>query len=395
MILNSRRHLLSHISSNIFICIFPQFPLFHLRGGVFFIGTYIGIRQIYFTCHTIEVGIVRYLFMIEKLRDYEARGLIYSQCHPTLPLHIWNYTDKVQYEGLWDDVTMMCRGLVTDNKGKIVARPFKKFFNLSEGRTNITGKYEIYEKMDGSLGILFFYEGEWILASRGSFTSEQAIEGKKILDGIVGYHDVLDIRCTYCLEIIYKENRIVLDYGDRRGLVLLAKINTATGEDCAYDREETVFDFAYRYDWDDIPLDRLHEMIPDDEEGYVIKFSNGERCKIKGEEYLRLHKIMYGMSTTVIWDALRKGKSVIEEVEGLPDEFYDDVREYENYLKAEYQKKFKEINDEFYSLIDRKEVASKAMLSENSKMLLTRLSQVSESFKDLIWKSIKPEYRRI
>ena len=81
-------------------------------------------------------------------------------------------------------------------KGRIVARPFKKFFNLSDGRTDITGEYEIYEKMDGSLGILFFYEGEWILASRGSFTSEQAIEGKKILDDIVGYRDVLDIRCT-------------------------------------------------------------------------------------------------------------------------------------------------------------------------------------------------------
>lgn len=337
--------------------------------------------------------------MIHKLNDYKDRGLLYSQTHPTLPLIIWNYTDMVQYEGLWDDVTMMCRGLVTDEKGNIVARPFKKFFNLSEGRTKITDEYEVYEKMDGSLGILFFYEGEWILASRGSFTSEQAIEGKKIFDGIDKCHWMTDLyldeNCTYCLEIIFPENKIVVDYGRLRRLVLLAKINTATGEDCAHDKEDTVFDFAYRYDWDGIPLEKLQEMIPDDEEGYVIRFSNGERCKIKGEEYLRLHKIMHTMSTISIWEAMKSGGIVIDLIEGFPDEFYNDIRDYERYLKPEYQKKFKEFNDEFYSLIDRKEFAFKTMQSENSKFLLMRLSQVSESFKELIWKSIKPEYKRI
>ena len=37
------------------------------------------------------------------------------------------------------------------------------------------------EKMDGSLGILFNYQDEWILATRGSFTSPQAIKGTEIL----------------------------------------------------------------------------------------------------------------------------------------------------------------------------------------------------------------------
>jgi RNA ligase len=69
---------------------------------------------------------------LETLHRYYEDGLLYKQTHPTLPLTIWNYTEKVQYEGLWDEITSMCRGLVTDDKG-IVARPFRKFFNIEEG----------------------------------------------------------------------------------------------------------------------------------------------------------------------------------------------------------------------------------------------------------------------
>ena len=72
--------------------------------------------------------------MLEKLQKYLEDGLLYNQVHPTLDLTIWNYTEKVQYEGLWDEITLMCRGLVTNSKGEIVARPFKKFFNMEEGK---------------------------------------------------------------------------------------------------------------------------------------------------------------------------------------------------------------------------------------------------------------------
>ncbi|NBU99435.1 MAG: hypothetical protein EBS19_14710 [Spirochaetia bacterium] len=68
--------------------------------------------------------------MLEKLNEYHEKGLVYKQIHPTLPLTIWNYSEKVQYENLWDEITLMCRGLVTDNDGNIIARPFKKFFNI-------------------------------------------------------------------------------------------------------------------------------------------------------------------------------------------------------------------------------------------------------------------------
>ncbi len=51
--------------------------------------------------------------MIETLEKYYEDGLLHRQVHPTLDLTIWNYSPKVQYEKLWDEVTIQCRGLVT------------------------------------------------------------------------------------------------------------------------------------------------------------------------------------------------------------------------------------------------------------------------------------------
>jgi RNA ligase len=97
---------------------------------------------------------------ITVLNDYYERGLITKQSHPTLPLTIWNYTEKVQYENLWDEVTLKCRGLITDNStGKVIVEPFKKFFNYEElvadripdARIPSKGDYVyVQEKMDGS-----------------------------------------------------------------------------------------------------------------------------------------------------------------------------------------------------------------------------------------------------
>jgi RNA ligase len=139
--------------------------------------------------------------MLEKLNEYFEKGLVYKQIHPTLPLTIWNYTEKVQYEDLWDEITLQTRGLVTDNEGNIIARPFNKFFNIEEGKHTPTEKFEVWEKMDGSLGIVFWYQGQWVVATRGSFTSDQAIKAKELLKK---YNtDIMFRHLTYCFEIIY------------------------------------------------------------------------------------------------------------------------------------------------------------------------------------------------
>jgi RNA ligase len=113
------------------------------------------------------------------LNDYIGRGLVVKQDHPTLPLSIYNYSRACQYDNAWDDVTIMCRGLVLDNEGNVVAKPFKKFWNIEENYHIPTQDFIVQEKLDGSFILAFFYNGELIISSKGSFISDQAIWSKK------------------------------------------------------------------------------------------------------------------------------------------------------------------------------------------------------------------------
>jgi RNA ligase len=58
--------------------------------------------------------------------------------------------------------------------------------------------------------------------------------------------------------------------------------------------------------------------------------------KIKGEEYLRLHKIMTNVSTTGVWEFLANGGDINEFLKDVPDEFYAKVKEYADRLKYGY-----------------------------------------------------------
>ena len=167
----------------------------------------------------------------ELLDKYVVEGWLVSQKHPTLPLAIYNYSQKTQYEGRWDDVTISCRGLIVDTEtGEVIIRPFQKFFNYEEVPSEIPWETSDYvyvqEKMDGSLGILFKYKKDWILATRGSFTSAQAVRGMEILKSKYDLNK-FEHTVAYLVEIIYPENMIVVDYGEEKITFLSAVLNRA------------------------------------------------------------------------------------------------------------------------------------------------------------------------
>ncbi len=278
--------------------------------------------------------------MIDVLNKYYEEGLVYKQVHPNLPLTIWNYTEKVQYENLWNEITIQTRGLVTDDKGNVVARPFKKFFNQEENKHTPTKDFDVYEKVDGSLGILFYYNNQWVMATRGSFTSDQAIKGFEMLQKYD--YKSLNKKFTYLFEIIFENNRIVVQY-PFEDVVLLGMIETQTGYEVnIHDGDEDIrhqnmikniglkvvekFDGISDYT-------KLKEVIKDNEEGFVVRFSNGDRMKVKGDEYLRLHKIMTNVSTTSVWEMLSEGKDVLEILKDVPDEFYKKIKMYVQELR--------------------------------------------------------------
>src|ERR1035437_4449800 len=173
------------------------------------------------------------------LQEYIDKKLIIINKHPQYDIWILNYSKETQFSKSWDLMTSTCRGLVIDVEGNIIARCMKKFKNYEEydpSEIDWSQDFDVFEKMDGSLIILFYYKlvSKLIVASRASFTSEQALEAQKMLDDSI-YNVLTNIRLTYLFEIIYPENRIVVNYGNKRELVLLAVIEASTGYELPYE----------------------------------------------------------------------------------------------------------------------------------------------------------------
>lgn len=331
------------------------------------------------------------------LDKYVADGLVREQKHPTLPLSIFNYAERVQYERLWDDVTRQCRGLVM-HSDKVVARPFAKFFNdteHAEGEIPWHLPCEITEKMDGSLLILFCFNSEWITATRGSFLSDQAKVGREIIDEHYG-HVVLDARATYLFEVLYPENRIVLDYGDIRDVALLAVIETETGEEWPRSDWPMYFCHVKALPPNASPKE-LRALIKDDQEGYVVRFSNGFRMKVKGERYLELHKVYSGISSRLVWENLSQGKPFDELLAIIPDEFADWVREEKAALLAQWSTLNVRLEEAY--------IAAKRLSTRKDQalMICDQYADIrgavfaaldNKPTGELLWKQIYPEFRR-
>jgi T4 RnlA family RNA ligase len=339
---------------------------------------------------------------LEKLEKYEKDGWLRSQIHPEYPLRIYNYTEQTQFEGKWDYVTSACRGLVVEiPSGKIVARPFPKFFNIEEGKHIPTQNFEVFEKIDGSLGICFRYQGEIILATRGSFTSDQSQKGLEIL--WKNYEKYIDSLFTYraegfknaktvLFEIVYPENRVVVKY-DEEKLVMLG----------AYDKYYDEMNYDSLPPWPDkvkkfdgLDYQNIKDLNWPNSEGFVVRFENGQRCKIKFEDYCRLHKVMTNFSTKAVFECLKNGKDLHSVLEGVPDEFYKNITDYANQLICEFDVIAEDCDRIFYAIGDiknRKKFAEQALTTKYSDILFKMKDE--KPYDHLIWNRIEPEFSKL
>ena len=343
------------------------------------------------------------------LNDYIEKGLAVKNNHPTLPIAIYNYSRETQYEGKWDDITLMCRGLVLDNEGNVIAKTFNKFFNMEEHKPEEIPNepFEVYEKLDGSLGILFNYNGEWILATKGSFTSDQSVRGIEMLKKYD--YERLISGFTYLFEIIYEENRIVCQY-NYEDLILLSVFDNSDGGEVNIhndilpnnNRVKNVcqnigFNFVKKYDGIR-DFSELKSKISNDAEGYVIRFENGFRMKIKGEEYVRLHKILTSFSNVDIWEYLKDGKPLNNLLHRVPDEFDLWVKNTVQKIEDEYQTLEKEYKWIFKVLMRSPDSETKKGFAELAKRykhpsILFKMFD-GKDYSDYIWKQIRPVYSR-
>lgn len=329
--------------------------------------------------------------VISTFQEYEAKGYLTCREHPSGELLIWNYTALCQYENIWDEVTILARGLITKKDGTIVSRPFLKFFNLEQCQTIPNEPFRVTRKMDGSLGISYWYNGEMFLATRGSFQSEQSVRANALLKRYESFP--FDPSWTYLFEIIYKENRIVVDYGEQEDLILLAMIHTETGEeknlyDCGIS-----FPFPLVHWYEGVQsIQELKEIKEQNAEGFVVRFENGFRMKMKFEEYVRLHHVLTKCTTRTIWELLKNEQPFDSLLEKVPDEFYLSVKRTKEQLLTEYshiEEEAIKLYRQVAYLPTRKDQALEIKGTPYADIVFKMID--GRDYKDLIWKRLYPE----
>lgn len=349
----------------------------------------------------------------ENLDRMIAEKYISVQKHPEFDLYIYNYSHRAQFDRVWNNETLQCRGLIMDGNRNIVSRPFKKFFNWGEATVSQTRNlrkkmasgdinFIVTEKMDGSLGISYFGpDGKMYIATRGSFVSDQAKKANEIW--AAKYCDLeLPQSLTFLFEIVYPQNRIVVNYGDTEDLILLAAIDTK------YEGEFSYHDLEFFARSFKIPVVKAYDGITDFEkieerpnsEGYVIHFPDDDlRLKVKFSEYTRLHKILTGVNAKRIWEILKAGESLDEILERVPDEFYGWVEGIKKKLQADYH----EVEDTckfMYATVKylptRKDQAlfiQDTNLSTGYKGVVFRMLD-GKDYREAIWNTLEPKFEK-
>ena len=175
-----------------------------------------------------------------------------------------------------------------------------------------------------------FFNGKPFFCTRGSFTSEQSVKAKEIYDKKYTKNDV-DQDYSYCFEIIYPQNKIIVNYGNEEDLFLLAKIHTRTG------KEVPIIGGGFRCveSHNSTSLIELKEMDEPNKEGFVVRFlDNNFRMKIKFQTYISLHKMNGNLSRKQIIELIKS-----ESVPNIPDECFADLSNHIKQLEIEYKEK--------------------------------------------------------
>lgn len=280
---------------------------------------------------------------------------------PDACLVLYNYTAKATYDRVWTPETRACRGLIAEvNTGAVVARPFEKFSNVDEAGFPESalaallarpGPVEITDKLDGSMVAVWHYAGGWHCSTRGSFTSTQAQAAQEWLLANA------DLTCaqpdyTYIGEWCAPDNRVVLKY-DRPELCLIGA-RMAQGYDAPY------YEVAY---WahvlglpavpalTDCDLETLVSRRPltTGVEGWVARWPDGFRVKIKTEDYLRLHRLISGFSAARVREAMLSSDAA-HYIGELPEEIRNEAERIMAVLDAQVQERAATLSASFARL---------------------------------------------
>ncbi len=352
---------------------------------------------------------------------YRSLGAIRVTLHPKDDLLLFNYTDKATFAGQWNEVERVSRGLIIHwPTATVAARPFDKFFNLGEKHiTDLpSGPFEATAKLDGSLGILYRCTEGYAIATRGNFVSKQAGWATAYLRARYNLMGLPE-NVTLLFEIIYPDNRVIIDYGESEALYLIGA-RKFDGYDYNYKeltRLAEQFGLPIVESVKVTSLAELEQLANNASgiEGWVLRFEDGSRVKVKTIEYIRIAQILNRLTPARVRDVLLLDSQADwdEYVMDLPEELYQKVEEIAAIIKEVVLSEEKRLNYIFQTALaeplakSRKDfaLAVKANFNADSKflfamlgredikpLLLRRLDLARLKFPEDVWQnSAKPE----
>jgi len=209
-----------------------------------------------------------------------------------------------------------CRGIKFDLNGLPLARPFHKFHNLGErpetaaDRVDFSRSFITLDKLDGSMIHPIIIDDKVMLCTKMGLTDVATpvqvyaerglsfVNDKKAKTWYVDFmYDLAKSGMTPIFEWCSRQQRIVIDYGDKDHLVLTAVRETISGKYKSYDQMVALAE-AYKIPvvdhWEGT-FEGIQEFVEkvqekEGEEGCIIRFDNGHMLKIKNPWYLQLHK---------------------------------------------------------------------------------------------------------
>jgi RNA ligase len=238
-------------------------------------------------------------------RDYGIivnYAVVYEDTFP--PIKVAGGSARMRAERATTNVMRReCRGLIFYPDGRIMSRPFHKFFNVGEreetqpNRIDLNEPHVVMEKLDGSMIRPVIVDGHLRLGTKMGVTEVAmnaetwlAAQNPCLKDWL---RSMVENGATPLFEWCSRKNQIVLDYAED-DLVLLAVRENITGEYLDINSMGAPFTVVPQYESiqgnlsDYLARARLQEQ----REGDIIAFADGHRVKIKNNWYVRIHKIL-------------------------------------------------------------------------------------------------------
>lgn len=324
------------------------------------------------------------------LKIYHPGFVKYNRKFKDLDLTVFNYNfpnfpdiDDPYYKALIE-----MRGLHFINEtGEILSRPFHKFFNINERpETNVdTLNFEnsnIVEKFDGSMIQISSFKNSdqlFIGTKMGSETEVAKLAQKMIgskLDDLL----IEDKENTHMFEFCSDENQIVI-YHEEPKLVYLGSRNKISGE----------YNQSLRSDISNVnlniellkPLDvNLTEVKTKwkNREGVIVSWPNGNKVKMKTEDYLRKHSNVFisnnpkKMLLLSINNEVDDFKSIHSDNKNSVDKVTSIDVKYQKYLNEEINDLLDTFHINEHLKNDRKNYALSVINHRNSDILFKMLN---------------------